>query len=169
MTKALLVIDVQNDYFAGGKFPLWSADEALVATAQAIARARAHDVPVIFVQHVAATKPSPLFEADSTGVALHPRIAALVGDSPVVIKAHADSFHDTTLAKELAARGVSELVICGMMTQNCVTHTAISKAAEPYAVTVIPEACTTTDVMIHRFALAALATRIRLAPASEAL
>ena len=53
MKKALLVIDLQNDYFPGGKFPLWNADTVLQNIEQAIQRASANDVPVIHVQHVA--------------------------------------------------------------------------------------------------------------------
>ena len=56
-----------------------------------------------------------------------------------------------------------------MMTQNCVTHTAISKAAEKYAVTILPDCCTTVDAMIHNIALHAVSTRVRLVPSAEAL
>jgi nicotinamidase-related amidase len=56
-----------------------------------------------------------------------------------------------------------------MMTQNCVTHTAISKSAEKYKVSVLPDCCTTVSEMIHRIALNALSTRVALVPSSEAL
>jgi nicotinamidase-related amidase len=56
-----------------------------------------------------------------------------------------------------------------MMTQNCVTHTALSKSAEKYKLTILPECCTTVDQMIHRIALNALSTRIMLLPTLEAL
>jgi nicotinamidase-related amidase len=92
-----------------------------------------------------------------------------VPEAQVVIKNFADSFHQTTLEETLTAHGVTELLICGMMTQNCVTHTAISKAAENYAVTVLTDCCTTVDVMIHTIALHALSTRVALATAAEAI
>lgn len=53
MTKALLVIDLQNDYFPGGKFPLWNTDVALQNIERAIEKANAHRIPVIHIQHVA--------------------------------------------------------------------------------------------------------------------
>jgi nicotinamidase-related amidase len=56
-----------------------------------------------------------------------------------------------------------------MMTQNCVTHTAISKSAEKYSVSILSDCCTTVDAMIHNIALHALTTRITLVPLSEAL
>ena len=87
----------------------------------------------------------------------------------MVVKAFADSFHQTNLEETLAGLGVNELLLCGMMTQNCVTHTAISKSAEKYAVTVLTDCCTTVDQMIHLIALNALSTRVTLMTAEEAL
>ena len=60
-------------------------------------------------------------------------------------------------------------LVCGMMTQNCVTHTAISKAAEKYDVTILPDCCTTVDEMIHNIALHPVSTRVKLMPSNEVL
>ncbi len=66
--------------------------------------------------------------------------------------------------------GVDELIVCGMMTQNCVTHTALSRQADRYKkVTVLTDACTTVSDMLHAIALHALSTRVNLAPAEQAL
>ena len=117
---------------------------------------------MILVQHVAdASKGiAPFFNAGTSGVDIHPRILAAAPDGIIVTKNFADSFHHTTLEQTLAKLGIEELLICGMMTQNCVTHTAISKAAEKYSVKVLSDSCTTVDQMIHRIALSAIATRI---------
>lgn len=56
-----------------------------------------------------------------------------------------------------------------MMTQNCVTHTAISKKAEKYKVSIIEDCCTTTDAMIHIIALNAASPRVPLLSFSEVL
>jgi nicotinamidase-related amidase len=61
------------------------------------------------------------------------------------------------------------LLVCGMMTQNCVTHTAISKPAEKYKVTILGDCCTTVSEILHKIALRAVSTRIELLPASEAI
>lgn len=76
-------------------------------------------------------------------------------------KAFADSFVDTTLEATLTQLGVEELLICGMMTQDCVTHTAISKSAEKYRVAILTDCCTTVSEMLHLIALHAVATRVR--------
>ncbi|MEJ8834879.1 cysteine hydrolase family protein [Ramlibacter sp. AN1133] len=165
----LVVIDVQNDYFPGGAYPLWNPERALAATEQAIHAARARGLPVVCVQHVAGG-PSPFFNAGTHGVQIHDRIRAAAGDAPVVTKAHADAFHATTLHETLQGLGVDELLVCGMMTQNCVTHTAISRRADDYRkVTVLGDACTTVSEMLHAIALKALSTRVELATVAQAL
>jgi len=169
--QALIVIDLQNDYFVDGKFPLWNTDITLANTEAAIAKARAKNIPVILVQHVAdASKGiAPFFNAGAIGVDIHPRILTAAPDGIIVTKAFADSFHRTILEELLSKLGIEELLICGMMTQNCVTHTAISKAAEKYSVKILTDCCTTVNQMIHLIALNAVSTRIALIESSEAL
>ena len=170
MTKpALIVIDIQNDYFADGAYPLWNADVILEKIEAAITRARAKGIPVVLVQHIAASKGSPLFDAGTRGVEIHPRILAAATGAPIVTKAFADSFHQTQLEATLSELGVDEILLCGMMTQNCVTHTALSKAAAKYAVKVLPDCCTTIDKMIHGFAVSALRTSVPLIDSAEVL
>lgn len=165
---ALIVIDVQNDYFPGGHYPLWNTAATLDAIEQAIQRANAAGVPVMLVQHIAAGA-SPFFNQGSDGVEIHPRIRAAAPQAPVVVKTWADSFIDTTLEATLQALGVGELLVCGMMTQNCVTHTAISKSADKYKVSILSDCCTTVDEMIHALATNALAPRVAVLPAAQAL
>jgi nicotinamidase-related amidase len=85
-----------------------------------------------------------------------------------VIKHYADSFHETDLESISAAWGIETLLIAGMMTQNCVTHTAISKAADKYQVFILTDCTTTVSEMIHLIALHAVSTRVRLMPAEAA-
>jgi len=169
--RALIVIDLQNDYFPDGKFPLWNTEAVLAQVESAIARARGQGVPVILVQHIADAPngAAPFFNAGTSGVELHPRILAAAPDAVVVIKAQADSFLNTTLEEKLAELGVEELLVCGMMTQNCVTHTALSKSAEKYKVTVLTDCSTTVSEMLHLIALNALSTRVALQPAAAVL
>ena len=160
--RVLIVIDLQNDYFPDGKFPLWNTEGVLGQVESAIARARAQGMPVILVQHIADAPngTAPFFNTGTAGVALHPRLLAAAPNAVVVTKAQADSFLNTTLEQELTKLGVEELLICGMMTQNCVTHTAISKAAEKYRVSVLGDCCASVSQMIHVIALKALAARV---------
>ena len=84
-------------------------------------------------------------------------------------KAQADGFLNTTLEEKLAELGVEELLVCGMMTQNCVTHTAISRVAEKYRVAVLGDCCASVSQMIHLIALKALAARVPVLELANAL
>lgn len=171
MKKALLLIDLQNDYFPGGKFPLWNTEATLSNTETAIKAAKTKGIVIIHVQHIADSKMgiAPFFNQGTEGADIHPRILQAAPNAPVVVKKFADSFIETNLEEFLTELGITELFVCGMMTQNCVTHTAISKSAEKYKVTILPDCCTSVDEMIHNIALHAVSTRVALVPAAEAL
>jgi nicotinamidase-related amidase len=171
VSSAFLLIDLQNDYFPGGAFPLWNTDAVLANVEAAVGRARAAGVHVVHVRHLAdpAGGIAPFFNAGTPGADVHPRVLAAAPDAPVVVKAFADSFHHTALEQTLAGWGVTDLLVCGMMTQNCVTHTALSKAAEKYRVTILPDCCTTVSEVLHLIALHAVSTRVPLVPSDRAL
>ncbi len=169
--KALIVIDPQNDYFSGGAFPLWNADATLANILEAMVRAGESGIPVILVRHVAdgSKGVAPFFNAGTCGVELHAAIQNAAGDARIVTKAFADSFLGTELEAILDGYGTEEILVCGMMTQNCVTHTAISKSAEKYRVTVLADCCATVSEIIHVIALSALSPRVRVVKAAEGL
>lgn len=168
MKKGLLVIDLQNDYFPEENFPLWNTDEVLNNVEKSIEKAKSKDIPVILVQHV--IENGPFFNKGTEGVKIHSRILEAATGANIVTKTFADSFHETNLEEILSELGVEELLICGMMTQNCVTHTAISKAAEKYKVKVLTDCCTTVNEPIHLFAIDALTTRdLELVTSEQAL
>lgn len=168
--SALIVIDVQNDYFETGAFPLWQAEACLERIEQAISRARAAGMPVVLVQHVVdAGGAGPFFNKGTPGAEIHGRVRAAAPEAPIVTKEQADSFLGTNLEELLASLGVTKLIITGMMTHNCVTHTAISKAAEKYEVTTVGECCATVTEIVHLLALAALGARSKVATLDEAL
>lgn len=159
--QALLVIDPQNDYFPEGKYPLWNTEVVLEKMKQAIKTANEKSIPVILIRHEG-NENSPFFNPGTEGAAVHKEIAALALDAPVVTKNFADGFEQTPLSGLLADLKVSELLLCGMMTQNCITHTALSKMAEPYTISVLQDACTTVDPMIHGIAINGLSVRTHL-------
>lgn len=166
--NALLVIDLQNDYFPGGKFPLWNAEVCKTKIIHSIAAAKKAGMPVILVQHVAAGATAPFFISGTPGVEIVSDIRAAAPEAPVVVKHFADSFHKTDLEAVLERLGVTGLLICGMMTQNCVTFTALSKSAEKYRPAILTDCCTTVSEILHLIALNALSTRVELT-SSESL
>lgn len=164
MTRTLLVIDIQQDYFPNGALPLWQGEETEGRIVSAIAQARAAGDKIVLVQHVS-TATTGLFAAGGPGTAIRPDILAAAGDAPVVIKRSADAFQDTDLATHLA--GTEELLVCGMMTQNCVVFTAMSRAADEFKVRVIGDLCTAPTEVVHRIALNALNSKLQVSTASD--
>lgn len=156
MTRALIVIDVQNEYFDGGKLPLFEAAETETRIIDAITRARAAGDRVILIRHEAQSDQG-IFAAGSSGTLIRDGILAAAGDAPVVTKHFADSFQDTDLETHLA--GIDSLLICGMMTQNCVVFTAMSELTGGRDIAVVGDLCAAPSQVVHLVALAALASK----------
>ena len=164
MTRALLVIDIQNEYFPGGALPLWRAEETETRIVSAIGQALAAGDKVVLVRHVS-TATAGLFVADGQGVGIRPAILAAAKDAPIVTKHFADAFQDTGLAAHLVA--IEELVVCGMMTQNCVVFTALSRAADGLRVKVAGDLCTAPSEIVHKIALNALNSKTEVTTAQQ--
>lgn len=165
MSRTLLVIDIQQDYFPGGVLPLWQAEETEARIVAAIVAARAAGDRIVLVRHVSSA-PKGLFAADGPGIAIRPAILAAAGDAPVVTKRFADAFQETDLAHHLA--GTDDLLVCGMMTQNCVVFTALSRDADTYRVSVVGDLCTAPIEVVHRIALNAIGSKTKVVTAAEA-
>ena len=164
--KALLIIDLQNDYFPQGKYPLHNTAQMRSNIEIAINRANQQNIPIILIQHIADGN-APFFNRGTSGVEVHPAILNAAPNADIVEKNHADSFEETNLEQVLQKYKVTELFITGMMTQNCITHTAISKAADKYGVTIVTDCCATVDDMINNIALKAVSRRVNLQTVSQ--
>ncbi|GHZ32101.1 nicotinamidase/pyrazinamidase [Vibrio cholerae] len=68
-SSALIIIDIQNDYFPNGLYPQWQAEQVLDNTLQAVDIAQRHQMPIILVQHIADPKlgSAPFFNANTRG------------------------------------------------------------------------------------------------------
>jgi nicotinamidase-related amidase len=120
--RALLVIDVQNEYFTG-KLPVSYPAGSLANVLSAMDAARVHGVPVIAIQHAAPQPDSAVFRKGSKEWELHPEIAARPHDA-LIQKSLPGSFTGTPLEAWLRERGVDTVVIAGYMTQMCCDTTA---------------------------------------------
>jgi nicotinamidase-related amidase len=117
--RALVVIDVQNEYFAGGGLPIEypPIEDTLPNVTRAMDAARAAGTPVVVVQHHA-PKGAPVFQADSHNGQLHPEVAKRPRDH-LVTKALPSVFTGTDFADWLARHEIDTLSVAGYMTQNC--------------------------------------------------
>ncbi|MDT0268403.1 isochorismatase family protein [Streptomyces sp. DSM 44915] len=136
---ALLVIDVQNDVVRGAH----RRDAVIANINTLLARARAEDVPVLWVQHSDADLP-----LDSEGWRFVPELTRRA-DEPLVHKLYGDSFEDTELEALLAERGVGRLVVTGAQTDACVRSTLHGGLTRGYDVTLVGDAHTTEDLSAY--------------------
>lgn len=132
---ALLVIDVQNGVVEGA----YKRDEVIANIESAVARARAAQVPVIWVQHS-----DEELAIDSNEWQIVSELIPLVGE-PMVRKTFRSSFEDTNLAQVLEKLNVGHLIVCGAQTNNCIRHTSHDALAKGYNVTLIADAHTTSS------------------------
>ncbi|MFY9553226.1 MAG: cysteine hydrolase family protein [Blastocatellia bacterium] len=137
---ALLIIDVQVGIIDG--FRAHHGRKVLDNINQLLARARAANTPIIYVQHDGEDG-HPL-EAGSPGWEIHPDIKPHQEDL-IVRKRASDSFFETMLQTELEARGIKHLVVAGCMTEYCVDTTSRRAVTMGYDVTLVSDAHTTID------------------------
>jgi nicotinamidase-related amidase len=141
MSTGLLVIDVQNDYFPGGRMEVPGSPAVGEATANLLRAFRAAGHPVLHLQHVS-TRPGATYMLPGTpGVEIHPLAAPHAGE--IVLQKHfPNGFRETGLLDALRARGIDRLVvICGMMTQMCVDATTRAAFDLGFRCQVAADAC----------------------------
>lgn len=143
--SALLVIDVQNDYFPGGRWTLSGIEAAAANVARLLAAAREADDLVVHVRHEFPTADAPFFAPGSHGAEIHPQARNLEGE-PVVVKEQINAFRDTDLKAILDRERIADLVICGAMSHMCVD--AATRAAHDlgYQCSVVHDACASRDL-----------------------
>ena len=175
--KALLIIDIQNDYFPGGRAEQVNPLAALARAEELLGHFRENRLPVIHVQHINVREGAAFFRPDTEGVKIHERLAPRAGEH-LVVKNFPNSFFKTSLDDIIRDRHISELVICGMMTHMCVDTTVRAAKDRDLPVTLISDACATkalefegvpvTAAQVQAAYMAALAGMFaRVATASE--
>lgn len=145
MKYGLLLIDLQNDYFEGGRHPLVQPEYAAAAAQKLLSAFRAKRWPVFHVRHVSTRPNATFFLPDTPGAAFYPLTAPLPGET-VVLKHKPNSFLQTDLREQIAAESVEELVVCGMMTHMCIDTSVRAASDLGYSVALIADACATRDL-----------------------
>ncbi|MDF2809949.1 MAG: Isochorismatase [Microvirga sp.] len=143
--RAIVVVDLQNEYLSSGKLPLVGIEDAVSNAARVIDAARSRGDTLIHVRHESPTADAPFFAAGSENVKT---IAAVQpeGDEPVIVKQYPNAFRETGLKAMLDEKGVEEVVVIGAMSHMCIDATSRAAADFGYAVTVVHDACATRDV-----------------------
>lgn len=139
---ALVIIDIQNDYFPGGAMELEGAETAAANAALALSGFREQNKPVIHVRHLSVRPGASFFIPGTPGSEIHASVRPLAGEA-VIEKNFPNSFRNTKLREELERLQVTNLVVAGMMTHMCVDASVRQAADLGYKVTLLGDACAT--------------------------
>ncbi|MFK3799427.1 cysteine hydrolase family protein [Pseudomonas sp. NPDC088444] len=147
-TSALIVVDIQNDYFPGGKWPLVGADAAADNAAKVIDAFRKAGDLVVHIRHEFKDPAAPFFTEGSDGAKLHAKVLNQP-DEPVVLKHFPNAFRETGLKALLDEHRIEALVIIGSMSHMCIDATTRAAADMGYPIELIHDACASRDVAFN--------------------
>jgi len=148
MKTALLLIDIQNDYFEGGTMTLVNADHASENARLLLETFRNNNLSVIHIQHIATKLGATFFLPDTAGADIHKNVQPTANEK-VIIKHFPNSFRETGLMSFLQEKEITDLVICGMMTHMCIDATTRAAKDFGYNCILIGDACATRNLKIN--------------------
>lgn len=146
--EALIIIDVQNDYFKGGKMELVNPEGAADNIRRVLERSRQKNIPVIYIKHVATDPAAGFLVVNTPGIEINQKVAPVAGEK-IITKQYPNSFRETELQEYLQKNGITDLTITGMMTHACVDATTRAAKDLGYNCTVIADACATRDLEVN--------------------
>lgn len=144
-TNALILVDLQNDYFPGGRMELEGAEAAAAQAARLLQHYRSRALPVFHIRHIAARPGATFFLPDTPGSEIHRAVAPAASES-VIVKHFPNSFRETDLLERLQQAGVGELTICGAMSHMCIDATTRAAFDFGFTCRVAHDACATRSL-----------------------
>lgn len=142
MKTALLIIDVQRDYFPKGKMELTGSLEASLKIRALLEHFRKTGKPVVHVQHISIRPGATFFLPETPGIEFHENVTPKQGEK-IFVKYFPNSFRETGLGDYLKENQISKLVITGMMTHMCVDTTVRAAFDFGYECLVAGDCCAT--------------------------
>jgi nicotinamidase-related amidase len=165
LKTALLIVDIQNDYFPGGKMELVGALQAGLQAGALLQCFRDNKEPTVHIQHESIRPGATFFLRGTDGIAIHDSVAHFEGE-PLLVKHFPNSFRETNLLDLLKGWDIERTVVCGMMTHMCVDATTRAAADLGFQIMLASDACATRDLVysdttvpadhVHKAFLAAL-------------
>lgn len=146
--QLLLLIDIQNDYFIGGKMELSEMKAASENAVLLLSLFRNRNWSIVHVQHIALKADASFFVQGSIGAEIHSSVLPLQNEF-IVQKNFPNSFRNTNLLEILKTQNIDELVICGAMSHMCIDSTTRAACDLGFTVTLIHDACATRDITFN--------------------
>ena len=144
MPRALVIVDIQRDYFPGGKMPLHEPEAAAAKAGKVLEAFRAAGEPVVHVQHLSPAG-GGFLEEGTDGAEIMAAVAPREGET-LITKDAPNAFLRTDLERHLRDLDVEEVVVAGMMTSMCVDATTRAGADLGFEMTLVPDACSAPDL-----------------------
>ena len=148
MNTALVLIDIQNDYFSGGKMELVGMNKAVDNAKELLSVFRNNNWPVVHVRHLSIRANATFFIPETIGSEIHETVRPLETET-VVLKNFPNSFRNTCLNDLLHSSEITDLVICGAMSHMCIDTSVRAAFDLGYNCTVISDACATRDLVFN--------------------
>ena len=145
MSTGLILVDIQNDYFAGGRMELDGMDAAGEKAGQLLTFFRDKQWLTFHIQHISTYEGATFFLPNTKGAEIHSSVKPRP-DEPVIQKHYPNSFRETSLLDELKTSGVEKVVICGAMSHMCIDATTRAAADFGFGCTVVHDACATRNL-----------------------
>jgi nicotinamidase-related amidase len=148
MSTALILIDIQKDYFPGGRKELVGSIEAAAAAGRLLAAFRKASWPIYQIQHISMQPAATFFVPGTVGAEIHPYVTPLPNE-PVITKHYPNSFRGTDLREIIQRANVDSILFCGMMTCMCVDATVRAAFDLGFTCTIAQDACATLDLTFN--------------------
>ena len=146
MKTALMLIDIQNDYFPRGTMELEGCLEASRLAGNILNNFREKGWPVVHIQHISVRPGSTFFLPDTEGALFHEDVRPSAGE--VVIQKHyPNSFRETPLLEHLKKEQITRLMIGGMMTHMCIDATVRASFDHSFQCIILHDACATRALL----------------------
>jgi nicotinamidase-related amidase len=146
--EALIIIDIQNDYFANGAMTLVNAESASKNARIILESFRIKQMPIVHIQHFTLEKNKSYLLPNTNGSEIHENVKPIEGEK-VIKKYFPNSFKRTELSDYLNSNNIKDLVICGMMTHMCIDTTVRAAKDLGFNITLIGDACATRNLEIN--------------------
>lgn len=147
MKKALVLIDIQNDYFPNGKMELFESEKASLNAQKILTKFRKDNDLIIHIQHLSTREGATFFIPNTEGAKIHKNVNPKQHEK-VIVKHYPNSFRDTELLDFLNKNNITHLVIAGMMSHMCVDATVRAGKDYGFTIELIGDACATKDLEI---------------------
>ena len=177
MQHGLILIDIQNDYFAGGAMALVNMESAASNASKLLNAFRDKNAPIIHIRHLMTRPGATFFLPGTEGVEIHSDVRPVENET-VVEKNFPNGFRDTNLRNAIDHTGVNSWVFCGAMSHMCVDATVRAAFDVGLECTVIHDACATRNLnfngddipaeQVHASFMAALAVPYAMLQSTDA-